>query len=544
MSRIKSTYFSLSETFSSKEKRGNSRHQYYLSFLLFFVLILFNAQKNTKDIDILFTKTQSLEIRPAEKAKVSFELLKKATEANDEDKIKFALYHISLSFFRLGKYAESIKYCDKVLERKGSDKYFSKNHAVRRKSLCYYELGLDEKSLAENKKGFAMASEMDKNTDDYHIIKGLLWRDKADLTDSDDSILDYHRKYLSELLKLKKPYPGIASISGAYNNIAYDYLYVKKYDSALYYLKKAEYNANIDKDSTHLIFVYRNFGEYYEAIHQPKAAINQYTKGFEIAKSYKDFKMALEMSDYIRAAYLKIGDRENSIKYDKIFFQLKDSMDVTKRNELNQTIKLMEDDRTKELVKSDQTKYWIIGCILFLLLVVSSFTLYQFYKNKKDYKNFTKIIADLENKSIPVDQQIFTETAAEQNLITSNISDEKENVLLSKLKSFERKEQYLSPEINLASLSANFNTNVNYLSKVIKKHKDNNFNGYINELRINYINNKLKENPEYHTYKISYLAEECGYNSYSYFVNIFKQQTGLTPSKFIDYLKKEQSKKN
>lgn len=539
---ISSICFPPSKTFSNKHKRKSFQHKYFSSFLLLSSLIFINAQKVTTDIDVLFKKTQSLEIRPVEKAKLSFELLKKANEANDEDKIKFALYHIGLSFFRLGKYSESVQYCNKVIEREGSDKYFSKIHAVRRKALSYYELGLDEKSLTENSRAFAMATQMDKNTDDYHIIKGLLWRDRADLTDSDDLILDYHKKFLSELLKLKKTYPGIASLSGAYNNIGYDYLYKKKYDSALHYLKNAEYHANFDKDRMHLIFVYRNFGEYYEATNQPQTAIHQYIKGFEIAKSYRDFKMALEMSDYIRAAYLKIGDRENSIKYDKIFFQLKDSMDVTKRNELNQTLKLIDTDNTKEFAKSNRTKYWMIGSLLFLLLIVSSYTLYQFYKNKRDYKKFTTIITDLENKSNPENQQIFTEAVAEQNLITSNISDEKENVLVSKLKSFEKKEQYLSPEINLASLSASFNTNVNYLSKVIKKHKDNNFNGYINKLRINYIINKLKNNPEYHTYKISYLAEECGYNSYSYFVNIFKQQTGLTPSKFIDYLKKEESK--
>lgn len=74
-----------------------------------------------------------------------------------------------------------------------------------------------------------------------------------------------------------------------------------------------------------------------------------------------------------------------------------------------------------------------------------------------------------------------------------------------------------------------------------KKNKNASFSGYINELRINYITNKLRSNPEYLTYKIAYLAEEFGYSSYNSFVSIFKQQTGLTPSRFIDYLSKEDS---
>lgn len=56
-----------------------------------------------------------------------------------------------------------------------------------------------------------------------------------------------------------------------------------------------------------------------------------------------------------------------------------------------------------------------------------------------------------------------------------------------------------------------FNTNPKYLSQIIRESKNQNFNGYINQLRINYISNKLYNIPLYREYKISYLAEECGY---------------------------------
>ncbi|MCT3917986.1 helix-turn-helix transcriptional regulator [Elizabethkingia anophelis] len=84
-----------------------------------------------------------------------------------------------------------------------------------------------------------------------------------------------------------------------------------------------------------------------------------------------------------------------------------------------------------------------------------------------------------------------------------------------------------------------FNTNPRYLSQIIREYKGLNFNGYINQLRINYISRKLYDTAIYREYKISYLAEECGYISPQVFINAFKKETGMTPSYFIKELKGE-----
>ncbi|WP_407510556.1 helix-turn-helix domain-containing protein [Elizabethkingia anophelis] len=85
------------------------------------------------------------------------------------------------------------------------------------------------------------------------------------------------------------------------------------------------------------------------------------------------------------------------------------------------------------------------------------------------------------------------------------------------------------------------NTNPKYLSQIINLHKEQNFNGYINKLRINYIPHKLYNNLRYREYKISYLAEECSYTSPQVFIRAFKKETGMTPSYFIANLKKVQA---
>ena len=84
-------------------------------------------------------------------------------------------------------------------------------------------------------------------------------------------------------------------------------------------------------------------------------------------------------------------------------------------------------------------------------------------------------------------------------------------------------------------------TNVKTISEIIKMHKGRSYSDYINELRINYIVNKLYNNPEYLQYKVSYLAEDCGIGAYSSFRRTFTEIKKITPSKFIELLQESQN---
>ena len=109
--------------------------------------------------------------------------------------------------------------------------------------------------------------------------------------------------------------------------------------------------------------------------------------------------------------------------------------------------------------------------------------------------------------------------------------------MVQKLSQFENSKQFTKQDMSLAMLASYFDTNTKYLSEVINTHKDKNFNSYINELRINYIIDKLKNNRTYLQYKISYLAEESGFSSHSSFATVFKAVTGIPPTVFIEMLK-------
>lgn len=112
-----------------------------------------------------------------------------------------------------------------------------------------------------------------------------------------------------------------------------------------------------------------------------------------------------------------------------------------------------------------------------------------------------------------------------------------EEDLLNKLNDFENSHEYLDKNISFSVLAGQLGTNAKYLSHILKNNKNTDYNTYINELRIQYIVDKLKTDPDYLNYKISFLAEESGFSSHSKFSANFKRMVNLSPSEFIDSLR-------
>lgn len=143
--------------------------------------------------------------------------------------------------------------------------------------------------------------------------------------------------------------------------------------------------------------------------------------------------------------------------------------------------------------------------------------------------------------------QRFVDTSSieEQNIDTTEVIDEKRYItkekelsILSKIADFEREKGYLDKDISLNQLASSIGVNHRYLSYVVNKNKECDFATYVNELRIGYIVACLEDDPKYLKYKISYLAEQCGFASHSRFTVTFKKMTGCSPSVFINKLKR------
>ncbi|KAA0128089.1 AraC family transcriptional regulator [Chryseobacterium sp. SN22] len=190
----------------------------------------------------------------------------------------------------------------------------------------------------------------------------------------------------------------------------------------------------------------------------------------------------------------------------------------------NKWFGILEENYRNELDSSIITRRYILFSVLgiaVLLVIFLVARLLQIRTRIEEYENFTVKLRLKQDKKTVQPQAIPEKT---------------ETLLIQKLQDFEKTNDCISPDISLQSLAKKLDTNTKYLSEIINKHKQKNFNAYINELRINYITCKLKESNVYRNYKIKYLAEESGFSTHSAFAAAFKTVNGISPAHYIQLL--------
>ena len=200
---------------------------------------------------------------------------------------------------------------------------------------------------------------------------------------------------------------------------------------------------------------------------------------------------------------------------------------------------------------------WLIILLIVLAIIILGLIIYFVSKKTKQPTEISveEISYVKESKEIllePIKQEVTnkiipptptTEVIIEEKPMNNlSISSKTENDLLRKLELFEKNKGFIKKDVNLASLSKQFETNTKYLSEIIKTHRQKQFNSYLNELRVNYIVNRLQNEPKYINTKVSYLASDCGFASHSTFTTTFTQIMNESPSAFVKRIKEEQKK--
>ena len=195
----------------------------------------------------------------------------------------------------------------------------------------------------------------------------------------------------------------------------------------------------------------------------------------------------------------------------------------------------------------------VLGLIYYFLTKKSNQTEQSNSLTENTTTNKTEVVRETLSNTVKIEEDKKTEALTQENIksttnqeiiqeepqLSINISSKTEKILLRKLELFEKNKGFIKKDINLSSLAKQFETNTKYLSEIIKTHRQKQFNNYLNELRINYIVDRLKNEPKYINTKISYLASDCGFTSHSTFTTIFTQITNESPSIFMKKIKEE-----
>ncbi len=110
-------------------------------------------------------------------------------------------------------------------------------------------------------------------------------------------------------------------------------------------------------------------------------------------------------------------------------------------------------------------------------------------------------------------------------------ADEAKRYLDDLLKHVADNKPYLNGNLTIDILSKETNIPKHYLTQIINEHLNKNFYNFVNEYRVNYVIEMMKNN-KVQSYTILALAFDAGFNSKSSFNTIFKKFTGKTPTQY------------
>lgn len=188
---------------------------------------------------------------------------------------------------------------------------------------------------------------------------------------------------------------------------------------------------------------------------------------------------------------------------------------------------LDEKNRIYEDLAEKQWYNYLFKIIIVILILVVGYFVYRQVAIRRLYrKRFEELMKETA-PAVPT-----TKTAAPV------LSTEVENGILAKLDKFEQSNGFRKKDLSVNKLAETFDTNYKYLSRIIHEHRNKNFIAYINDLRVDYIVMKLKEEPKLRKYTNGALAEEAGFSTAQHFVTAFKKKAGMPPGYFVDGLNK------
>lgn len=270
------------------------------------------------------------------------------------------------------------------------------------------------------------------------------------------------------------------------------------------------------------------------------ASLNSMRELLPILDNISDNVLKKNIHQLLADVYKENQNNANYQSHNLKYIELNESINTAQQKTRDLILSLSDDNSGLAEINDDfKMNYILMGALILVLFLLGGVLRYR-HQTKLKYNYYKEYINKLKSREkIDLYSHEEKETAAEISKIPQIIPEKTELILLEKLNKFENGIDFTQRNLTLNSLAKDLETNTRYLSEIINKHKQKNFNTYINELRVNYIIQKLRTEPQFLNYKISYLAEECGFSSHTSFSTVFKSVTEISPKEFINFLKKE-----
>lgn len=309
----------------------------------------------------------------------------------------------------------------------------------------------------------------------------------------------------------------------------------KNYKSSIDSLKKSEFYIIDDENYTFLSDLYYKIGKSYlklsnieDAIinfHKVDSLFNNFKIFYDCQKPtykyllehYKDQKNDVKHLEYINK-YITVDSVLNA-RSKNISKNLTENYDIPNLIAEKEAI----EKRLNTKLATSRKYIWLIS---FISIIISLFLIFQYRKRKLYKERFIQLLEQ------PIPKKTLNKSTKKEH----GIPNETFEKIKQQLSEFELKNQFISRKVSLSYLAKEFETNSKYLSQVINQEKEQSFNNYINQLRIQYTVEKLKFDTTFRKFSIKAIAYEVGFNTTESFSKAFFKYTGIKPSYFIKEL--------
>jgi AraC-like DNA-binding protein len=514
-----------------------NRFFYFLFFFGFFQTGItaqsyLNKHHLTGDIERLINSN------PDQALKIAQYLLSKTNTANNEKaRVNFL---ISKAYRVKGDYSSALNF---LFEEKNYEEYLSEEEKISieiNKAILLRELSLDKQA----KKILTKLENALKETEDSdfkHFYSISLTIEKAQFLLKEGQVskgIDLLKKQENLLSKLGNDFQDLQ----LYFKVTLGQLYLKQQDlsASKHYFDSVITNLKLQNDDNIFSKIDALYGlasiSFYKQKHQD---VIQYSEEALVhAKKLNNLFLQVKIMQQLSASYLALNDMNNYKTTNVKFFETQTETEAQEQEAINTTYNLIFDEYANDYSK-DKSNYanilYVVSGLFLIVILVCLFFWQKILLRKKGLDEIISYIEITRSNLLESFSVIDKRQEPKKNIILK----ETEEQILNKLKKFESSKRFINKDISLAVLAGQLDSNTKYLSEIINTHYNVNFNTYINKLRINYIIEKLKNDPNFINYKISYLAENCGFSSHSSFATVFKSITGISPVKFIELLNQE-----
>lgn len=493
----------------------------FIHFLLFPILIFFQNEKSSKDFDsTIYNISINVSFFDPDKAMHLADSLYAYSETENE-RLKSIMLKADI-LDKQEEHSEAIQQAFKALQLAEDQNDFSYQAKIYFfLSTQYRTIGFLDKGKALLKKGIGISLDIE-DVIEVAEARAMAHREMAEYAIEEKqyeqaiaylqlAVLSYEREDNS---KFKNLHIGNTEEMLGRANMA-----LNNSKSALEYFRKANYNMvqAHASNTAWAALVYKGFGEAFMANKKVDSAQLYYEKALVIADCLENNSLKQSVYKSVSEFFRQRKMMEDFVVYNSKFKKVLEENTAKKKVTINNAYRTL--DVHPPSTFNTQHTYSIIG-ISFLVIVLNVGVVFINRKPKA-------VIPELDHESNDTKVAEFV------------LSQKAEEEILKKLCEFENSEDFVDKEMSLSVLIAKTNTNIKYLRKVLKKHRNKDYTNYINELRIKYIVQKLNDHPKYLTYKISYLADESGFSSHSKFSSSFKKVMTISPSEYIENMKSD-----